>query len=220
ELVALGREHDLPVMEDLGSGSLVDLTPHGFPPETHAASRVATGVDLVCFSGDKLLGGPQAGLALGRRAVIDAMRANPLARALRLDAMTLAALDWTLDAMLEGRAEEALPALAQLLASTSEIEARAAALADRVRAEAPAASIQLVADRAPVGGGSLPGFELESRVLEMRGRHSPEETLRRLRQWSTPIVARVRDDAVCVDVRTVFEDEMDDLADALASVLR
>ncbi len=220
ELVALGRERGLPVMEDLGSGTLVDLGAHGFPPETNVAARVATGVDLVCFSGDKLMGGPQAGLALGRREAIDAMRSDPLARALRLDAMTLAALDWTLDALLEGRAEAALPGLAQLLATPEALEARARALADRVASAVPDASLAIIDDRAPVGGGSLPGFDLASRVLEVRGPTPADEIARRLREQPTPVIARVREDAVRVDVRTVFEDEMELLADALVASLR
>ncbi len=219
ELVALGRAHGLPVMEDLGSGTLFDLTPHGFPLETSVAARVATGVDVVCFSGDKLMGGPQAGLALGRRTVIDAMRADPLARALRLDAMTLAALDWTLDAMLEGRAEQALPAVAQLLAAPDALDRRARALAGRVGDARPEVSIEVIDDRAPVGGGSLPGFELTSRVLEVRGGPPADELARRLRARSTPVVARVRDDALRVDLRTVFEDEVETLIDALVDAL-
>ena len=101
-LVEIGARHGVPVMEDLGSASLVDLAPQGFPEESYAPSRLALGPDLICFSGDKLMGGPQAGLVLGREDAVQAMRSNPLARALRADKMTLAALDWTLCALLEG----------------------------------------------------------------------------------------------------------------------
>jgi len=219
DLVALGREHGVPVMEDLGSGSLVDLGPHGFPDACHAEKRVATGADVVCFSGDKLAGGPQAGIAVGRRGVIDAMRSNPLARALRLDAMTVAALDWTLDTMLDGRAETELPALAQLLASPEALEARTRALADRVCAAAPGARLEMLAERAPVGGGSLPGFELEACVLQVKSERSADQIVSRLRGSSPPIIARVRDGAVRIDVRTVFDDEMDHLVDALVAAL-
>lgn len=220
ELVALGRERGVPVMEDLGSGSLVDLAAYGFPDESHVARHVATGVDLVCFSGDKLLGGPQAGIAVGGRRVIDAMRTNALARALRLDVMTVAALDWSLAAMLDGRAETDLPALAQLLASPEVLEARTQRLADRLRHAAPGVSLEVVAEKAPVGGGSLPGFELETRALRIESRRSADDMAQRLRQAPTPVIARVRDGALVVDLRGVFDDELDALLDALTHAVR
>ncbi|MCH2184852.1 L-seryl-tRNA(Sec) selenium transferase [Myxococcota bacterium] len=208
-LVEIGARHGVPVMEDLGSASLLDLTPHGFPEEAYAPARLALGPDLICFSGDKLMGGPQAGLVLGSAEVVQAMRSNPLARALRADKMTLAALDWTLCALLEGRGPEALPLLRQLLAAPESIEARAKALrarlADGIPAEA--ASLGVHRERVPVGGGSLPGFELESWAVVIRADCGAEALAARLRAAPVPVVARVREEAVWIDLRTVEPEE-------------
>jgi L-seryl-tRNA(Ser) seleniumtransferase len=206
ELAALGRARGLPVLEDLGSGTLVAIP--GLPPEAHAPARLGLGADLVCFSGDKLLGGPQAGIVLGRRSAIAAMRQSPLARALRLDKLSLAALDWTLAAWLEGRAEREIPALRQLLAPAEEIAERARALAERVaRAAGGAARVEVVRARSPVGGGSLPGFELDSCAVALELASGAETFAARLRAGEVPVVARVRDGRVEIDVRTLLEGE-------------
>ncbi len=224
ELVSIGRAHAIPVVEDLGSGTLIDLSAHGFPAEAFVPSRLRAGADLVCFSGDKLLGGPQAGILLGTRRSVDVVRENPLARALRLDKMSLAALDWTLTAYLEGRAEAEIPVLRQLLASPDELEVRARRLAGRL-AEVleDAACVTVERDRAPVGGGSLPGFELDTWVVAVRGRPGSSGATRRaaaLRAAKTPILTRVRDDAVLVDLRTLAVEEIALVESALAEALR
>lgn len=229
ELVAIGARHGLPVMEDLGSGTLVDLVPHGFPADSFVPSRLRAGPDLVCFSGDKLLGGPQAGILLGRSAVIDRVRENPLARALRLDKMSLAALDWVLDAYLAGRAETDIPVVRQLLETPASLERRARALAAQLDAALAAVMSELgietavEADRAPVGGGSLPGFELETRVVAVRGvgEGSAFRATRAaavLREASTPVLTRVRDDALVFDLRTLDDDAAMQLAKTVAEV--
>jgi len=162
ELVRIGRDAGIPVMEDLGSASLLDLTKRGFPAEVYAPSRVALGADVVCFSGDKLLGGPQAGILLGTHAAIERMRSNPLARALRLDKLSLAALDWTLTAYLEGRAESEIPVVGQLLASPEALEQRAHCLANRLAEDAILFDLRTVRDadvdglEAAVVGAFLP----------------------------------------------------------------
>jgi L-seryl-tRNA(Ser) seleniumtransferase len=206
ELAALGRARGLPVLEDLGSATLVDLP--GLPAEAYAPARLGLGADLVCFSGDKLLGGPQAGIVLGRRAAVEAMRRSPLARALRLDKLSLAALDWTLAACLEGRAEREIPALRQLLAGPEELAARARRLAARLApALAGAATLEVEPERSPVGGGSLPGFELEGHVVALAVEGGAEGFAARLRQAPVPVLARVRDERVVIDVRTLLEGE-------------
>jgi L-seryl-tRNA(Ser) seleniumtransferase len=217
ELVAIGRRHELPVMEDLGSGTLLDLTSRGFPPEAFAPSRIALGADLVCFSGDKLLGGPQAGILLGTHPAIDAMRSNPLARALRPDKLCLAALDWTLDAYLEGRAETDIPVVRQLLARPEDLERRARALADRVRELVKdAARVDVEPDRAPVGGGSLPDFELDTWVVALRPRGGAAAVAAALREAAVPVLTRVRDEAVLFDLRTLGEADVALVEAALA----
>src|SRR4030095_17142641 len=133
ELAALAERNGLPLAEDLGSGTLIDLTRHGFPEEVFAPGRLARGAGAVCFSGDKLLGGPQAGIILTRDAALaDRLRRHPLARALRMDKLSLAALDWTLSAYLERRAEREIPVLRQLLAPSDALRRRAADLAERL----------------------------------------------------------------------------------------
>jgi L-seryl-tRNA(Ser) seleniumtransferase len=219
-LVEIGREAGVPVVEDLGSGTLVDLRPRGLPPESFAPARLASGVDLVCFSGDKLLGGPQAGVVLGRGEAVRCLRRNPLARALRLDKMTLAALDWTLRAVAEGRAEQEIPTLRQLAEPLAAVEKRAQELLVRIR-EAVGARIaaELEQTRAPVGGGSLPGFELPSRAVTLRGSMGAEQLCRALRSGPVPVLARVRDDRVQLDARTLLPGDEDVVVSALRRAL-
>jgi L-seryl-tRNA(Ser) seleniumtransferase len=205
ELAALGRARGLPVLEDLGSATLVELP--GLPAEAYAPARLRLGADLVCFSGDKLLGGPQAGIVLGRRGAVEAMRRSPLARALRLDKLSLAALDWTLAACLEGRAGREIPALRQLLAAPEELAARARRLAARLGPVVGAAAVQVAPERSPVGGGSLPGFELDGCVVRLAVAGGAEGFAARLREAPVPVLARVRDERVVIDVRTLLEGE-------------
>jgi L-seryl-tRNA(Ser) seleniumtransferase len=215
-LAALGRQRGVPVIEDLGSATLVDLRAHGLPPESFAPARLASGVDLVCFSGDKLLGGPQAGLVLGRAEAVRALRKSPLARALRLDKLSLAALDATLRLLLAGRAAE-LPTLRMLL-EPAPVE-RAEALAGRLRKSAPRGlEVAAVATRAPVGGGSLPGFELPSAAVALSAPLGAEALARALRAAAVPVIARVAEGRVLLDARTLLPGDEDDIEAALAAL--
>jgi L-seryl-tRNA(Ser) seleniumtransferase len=220
ELVEIGRLHGLTVVEDLGSGKLVDVPSHGLPLEAHAPSRAALGADIVCFSGDKLLGGPQAGLLIGGADVVAQLRSNPLARALRLDKMSIAALDWTLSALLDGRERE-IPVVAQLLEEPAAIAIRAERLAEVLRRVAKErAEIVVETDRAPVGGGSLPGFMLDTSAVVLRGTTLSADALASaLREAPTPVVARVRDDAVLLDLRTLREADTAAVEDSLRRAL-
>ncbi len=224
ELVEIGKARGLPVVEDLGAGTLLDLTDRGLARDVYAPARVQLGADLVCFSGDKLVGGPQAGIILGRAEPIEAICANPLARALRLDKMTLAALDWTLAAMLDGRAESEIPVLAMMLDSADAIESRAHALYERVASYADdEIRVAVEKDSVPIGGGSLPGIEFESwmvSVASTKPGRSADVIMRRLREFETPVLARVRDGAVCLDLRTVRNEDFEVAARALEAALR
>lgn len=223
-LVEIGHAHDLPVIEDLGAGTLLDLTDRGLPRDAYAPGRLQLGADLVCFSGDKLLGGPQAGIILGNASTLEAIRSNPLARALRLDKMTIAALDWTLNAMLDGRAEQAVPLLEMMLASGEQIEARARRLFERVEGlTRDEIQLSLEKDCVPVGGGSLPGLELESWVVAIRSSKpglSVDRIARKLREAEPPVLARVRDGALCIDLRTLREADLQFVAKALGAAVR
>jgi L-seryl-tRNA(Ser) seleniumtransferase len=218
-LAALGAECGVPVVEDLGSGTLLDLRALGLPEASFAPGRLAAGADLLCFSGDKLLGGPQAGILLGRAALVARARSNPLARALRLDKLSLAALDATLRAQLEGRAAE-LPLLRQLGEPAEALEARACALAERLgKAARGRLAVALVPVRSPVGGGSLPGFELDSWAVELRSRRGADALAAALRGARVPVLARTRGEALLLDVRTLLPGDAEDCEAALATVL-
>ncbi len=222
ELVAIGHAQGVPVVEDLGSGSLVDLTAHGLPPETHAPSRLATGVDLVCFSGDKLLGGPQAGLVLGGAEAVAALRRHPLARALRLDKLSLAALDWTLAALLDGRSDE-IPTLRMIAEPLADVEARARELAKRLGEVARgvgARGVEFAVEpsQSTVGGGSIPGFEIPSAAVAIRGR-PPQKLAAALRAAPVPVIGRVADQALWLDARTLLPGDLEALEGALRAAL-
>ena len=221
QLSELARSRGLPLLEDLGSGTLVDLTGEGLPQETFVPARLRRGADLVCFSGDKLLGGPQAGILLGGADAIEKARRNPLARALRLDKMNLAALDWTLAALLDGRARKDLPTLRQLLEAPDQLEGRARRLAQRLKSQLDdSVVIAVEKDRNQVGGGSLPAYFLETWVVSLSGATGAHNRIASLRAGSRPVIARVRDDTVLLDLRTLEENEMDVLEDMVVAAFR
>jgi L-seryl-tRNA(Ser) seleniumtransferase len=221
ELAEIGDRHGLPVVEDLGSGTLVDLTGHGLPPESFAPGRLRQGASLVCFSGDKLVGGPQAGIVLATRSEpIQAMRRNPLFRALRLDKLALAALDWTLAAHLDGRAEREVPVIRQLVTTREELEPKARALAARLASLAPDLRVSVEPDASLAGGGSLPGFVLESVVVVVRAPAGAERIAAGLRRHVPPVLARIRDGALVLDPRTLEPGDEKDVEEALRGALR
>ena len=215
ELVAIGAEHGVPVVEDLGSGSLLDLSSVGVPLEAFVPSRLQMGPDLVCFSGDKLFGGPQAGLILGKKNSIALMKQNPLARALRLDKMALAALDFTLSCMLDGSAPEKIPVLRQLKLSQADHEVRTRNWMESLQSAAEARNIsvtlEMVEEDVPVGGGSLPGFGIKSCALAIQSERSADDLSARLRGAPVPILSRIRDRKTMIDLRAVSEEEEEDL---------
>jgi L-seryl-tRNA(Ser) seleniumtransferase len=208
ELAPLAREHGLPLIEDRGSGTIVDLSRYGIP-EPEVQRGLDDGADLVLFSGDKLLGGPQAGVAIGRRDLIERMRTSPLARALRVDKLTLAALHVTLRTLLEGRID-ALPVLAMLTADASELEARAERLAKSLTLPC-----SVVAQGSLVGGGALPDFELPGYAVRVETGRSTQKLAARLRESDPPILVRIHRDALLLDMRTLTDDEAVQVAAAL-----
>ncbi|MEZ4332049.1 MAG: L-seryl-tRNA(Sec) selenium transferase [Myxococcota bacterium] len=219
-LAALAHAHGLPLLEDLGSGTLVDLSAHGLPPEAYAPARLALGVDLVCLSGDKLMGGPQAGILLGRRDLIEAMRRNPLARALRVDKLVIAALDATLDLLLEPARAERVPVVAALTAGEGVLRERAGRLAKALEAVVPPPyACTLEPSEGAVGGGSLPELALPGVAVVMRG-PSLQRLVERLRRAPVPVVARIADDALRLDVRTVVDAEIAVIVEAFTLAFR
>jgi len=203
ELVALGRKYNVPVMEDLGSGELFDLRQVGVHGEPMIADSLRAGVDVVTYSGDKLLGGPQAGLVSGDRELVAKLRSNPLFRALRVDKMFYAALEATLLAYLR-EDYDSIPALHMLRVTEEDLQHRAEHIARQLRISSPQLEIEVVESRSVLGGGAAPGSTLPSRALAVRsGGLSSDDLLGRLRQWAMPIIARVEDQRVLLDLRTV-----------------
>ena len=206
ELVEIGQEQGLPVMEDLGAGALIEMERYGLPREPLVAARVAAGAGLVTFSGDKLLGGPQAGLIVGRRELVARLKANPLRRALRCDKLTLAALAATLRLYLRSPNLEAeLPTLRLLRRTPAELEHAAetarALLAERLGADF---TIEIVASASEVGSGALPAEEIESRALRITSRtESADAIAARFRAGRPPVIGRITDGAFQLDLRTV-----------------
>ena len=219
ELSALGRKHGIPVMEDLGSGELFDLREVGIHGEPMIVDSLRAGIDVVTYSGDKLLGGPQAGLISGTPELVKKVRSNPLFRALRVDKMFYAALEATLLAYLR-EDFDAIPTLRMMRVSEDELQRRAESIATQLRSDAPAVEVEVVESRAPLGGGSAPGATLPSRAVAVTCTAlSPDVMLQRLLQWAMPVVARVENDRVLLDLRTVEPEQDAVILLALAKVI-
>jgi L-seryl-tRNA(Ser) seleniumtransferase len=203
ELSALARKRGVPLMEDLGSGDIFDLRTVGVRGEPTIAASLHAGVDIVTFSGDKLLGGPQAGLITGKPEVVKKVRKNPLFRALRVDKMFYAALEATLLAYLR-EDYDAIPALRMMRLTEEQIGERAEHLMRKLHVSTPRLNVEVVKTQSVIGGGSAPGATLPSRALAISSPDlSADEIARRLRAGATPIVARVEDGRVQLDLRTV-----------------
>ena len=221
EMVELARGLSVPLVEDLGSGCLVDLTPFGIAEEPIAQQSLAAGVDLVCFSGDKLLGGPQAGIIAGKRTLVDLIRRDPLMRTYRVEKLIYGALEATLACYCRGRAFEEIPVLKMLSMPQPELRQRARRFQRRLRASAPeGAKASLVEGQSVVGGGSCPGANLPTTLIALESeRYGPNEVASRLRRQTPPVIVRVEDDNALVDLRTVFPSQEPLLLEALRKAL-
>jgi len=221
ELVALARSRNLPLMEDLGSGALFDLRSVGVNGEPGVLDSLRAGVDIVTYSGDKLLGGPQAGLISGRADLVARMRSNSLFRALRVDKLTYAALEATLLAYVK-RDHDAVPVLRMMRLSKDEITRRAEAIAVQVQtAQAKPAKLKmgLCDGESVIGGGAAPSAVLPTRLIALNHANlSADELSARLRASDPPIIARVEQGRVLLDLRTVFPEQDTNLTIALASL--
>jgi L-seryl-tRNA(Ser) seleniumtransferase len=201
----------LPVIADVGSGALLSL---GEEPRVQGALR--DGADLVIFSGDKLLGGPQAGIAVGAGRWISAMRNHPLVRALRADKLCLAALESTLNSYVDGTAEEEIPTLLMLRAKAPELEDRANRLAEDLRRNAAGFAVDVAPSVARSGGGTLPAYEIPSFAVRLGGT-DPEALAGRLRSAEPPVVGRVREGRLWLDVRTLLPGDEEAVIEALSN---
>jgi L-seryl-tRNA(Ser) seleniumtransferase len=219
ELAGLARQHHVPLLEDLGSGSLVDLARFGIRDEPPAGASLKAGVDVVTFSGDKLLGGPQAGILTGKREPLERIRRNPVFRAVRVDKLTIAALEATVAIYLRGDLNE-IPALRMIQISPADMARRAARLAERI-AENPGMSVKVQQGESVVGGGSTPGQSLPTSLVAVSHmRRSAQDLESELRHNAPPIIARVERDQVVLDLRTVFEEQEEEIIKALGRLGR
>jgi L-seryl-tRNA(Ser) seleniumtransferase len=219
DVAALGKRRGVPVLLDQGSGNLLDLRPYGIADEPSVSEALAAGADVVAFSGDKLLGGPQAGLLVGRPDLIRAMRDNPVSRAVRVDKATAAALEATLVEHARGRATETIPALRMLALGRAAIGERARRLRDRVAERAgPGLTIELREGVSVLGGGSAPAGGLPTVLLAVCSQGEGARRLEeRLRSHATPVIARIEAGRVLLDLRTVLEEQEPDVEEALVA---
>jgi L-seryl-tRNA(Ser) seleniumtransferase len=204
-------------MEDLGSGCLIDLSTKSIRDEPTATASLKAGVDVVTFSGDKLLGGPQAGILAGKRELLERIRKNPLFRALRVDKLIIAALEATISLYLQGKTDD-VPALRMINLPVEAIRRRATGLAGKISA-LPRFSVRVRDGESVIGGGSTPAQSLPTALLAVtHSSHSAQELEQLLRRNSPPVIARVEEDALLLDLRTVFEDQDEELFEALDAI--
>ncbi len=219
DLSTLAHQHNLLVMNDLGSGCLLTSETYGLTHEPTPQESIAAGADVVCFSGDKLLGGPQAGILIGKASVIARLAKHPLMRAVRIDKMTLAALETTLRHYQRGQAETHIPIWRMISTHPEKISRRATQWVTHLQEHGIAARIQR--GESTIGGGSLPGETLPTTLVALDAARIPlslEELAKKLRLHTTPIIVRIAKNALLLDPRTVFEEQDDLVLQALVAV--
>jgi L-seryl-tRNA(Ser) seleniumtransferase len=220
ELAGLAHARGLLIMEDLGSGCLIASERYDLAHEPMPQESIAAGADVVCFSGDKLLGGPQAGIIVGKADALARIAKHPLMRAVRIDKLTLAALEATLRHYQRGEAEMQIPTWRMIGMPAAKVASRAASMAQRLNAQGIAVRAQR--GESTVGGGSLPGETLPTTLLALDAAQAPcplDELAKRLRLHSTPVVARILRDALLLDPRTVLEEQDGEVVRAVAEVV-
>ena len=221
ELKEIAKEHGIPIIEDLGSGALVDLSRYGISHEPMVQEAICGGADVVCFSGDKLLGGPQAGIIVGRKCYIDKMKKAPLTRALRVDKFTTAALEMTLEEYLsEERAMQKIPVLKMISEMPDTVKQRAQKLKSRLEQQKLPAQIVLEACESQIGGGALPLEKISSTAVAIRSEIcSASEMEKRMRALATPIIGRMINGVWAMDMRTIEEEKIPYIVDCIQNVL-
>mgnify|MGYP000902250320 FL=1 len=222
ELCKLGREKDIPVIEDIGSGVLIDLSKYGLEYEPTVQDSIKAGVDVVSFSGDKLLGGPQAGIIVGKKKYIDKMKKNPLTRAFRIDKFTATILEMIFHEYLnEEDAIKNIPVLSLITKDLKEIEKNANALFNKIENLENVADINVEDTFSQIGGGSLPAERIKSKSVTIMPKNISTQSLEaKLRAGKNPVVGRISEEKLILDMRTVLEDEIDILAQKLIDILK
>jgi len=221
ELGGLAHDRGLILYEDAGSGALIDLAEHAITGEPIIRASIEAGADVVSFSGDKLLGGPQAGLIVGRAELVERMRSHPLYRALRADKLRIAALEATLDAYVRGASASEVPVHRYIASSYGEIEGRAKALVERLRGSKPNGDLQIetIEGESAIGGGSAPTSPLKTSLIFLTHSHLTANQIEsQLRRTNPPVIARIIEDCVVLDLRTVALSEEPELEQAVLSL--
>ena len=221
ELMPIAKEHDIPVIEDLGSGVLIDLSKYGLTYEPTVQEPVAKGADVVCFSGDKLFGGPQAGIIVGKKKYIDMMKKNQLTRALRIDKFTAAALELVLQEYLsEEQAVQHIPVLRMITEPLDEVARRARSLARTIRSTDIPAKVDVVSCESQIGGGSLPMERIPSMAVAIRPKYESVAALEdQMRHLTVPMIPRTVNDTIMLDVRTIETEDFKLIAAELQELL-
>ena len=222
ELCKLGREKDIPVIEDIGSGVLIDLSKYGLEYEPTVQDSIKAGVDVVSFSGDKLLGGPQAGIIVGKKKYIDKMKKNPLTRAFRIDKFTATILEMIFHEYLnEEDAIKNIPVLSLITKDLKEIEKNTNDLFNKIEKLKDVAGINVEDTLSQIGGGSLPAERIKSKSVTIMPKNISTQSLEaKLRAGKNPVVGRISEEKLILDMRTVLEDEIDILAQKLIDILK
>jgi len=223
ELVDLGQKYQIPVMEDLGSGTFIDFSKYGLIKEPTVQESVAAGTDIITFSGDKLLGGPQAGIIVGKQEIIDKIKSNPLTRALRIDKLTLAALETTLHCYRDlEKAADTIPTLQMLTRPFQHIQAQAKQLGTMLENIGdPKISVQTADISSTAGGGALPLLNLPSKGVGVKiDKISANAIETYMRQYEIPIIGRIEEDIFIMDLRTVQDNELVIIKDAFENLLK
>lgn len=220
QLVELKNKHDgIIFYEDLGSGALFDFRQYNVGDEPVVSKVLKAGVDIVSFSGDKLLGGPQAGIIAGKKEFIDKLKKHQLARVLRVDKMTFAALEGTLKAYENGTETMEIPTVRDILASKESVEHKATSFIEKVEKKCTSFSCQLIDEVSQIGGGTMPTEEIETKAVALVSKqHSVSQLSEELRKFKPAIITRTKDNHVIIDFRTISMDEMDVIADALQEI--
>lgn len=221
KLVSLGKKHGIPVAYDLGSGCLIDLKKYGIYDEPSVREIVNSGIDIVSFSGDKLLGGPQGGIIAGKKQYIEKIQKNPLARALRIDKLTIAAFEATLMEYLDIEAAiKNIPVLAMLFQPIQDISARAEKIASGIKKTGPGEDVRVIEDFSKAGGGSLPETVFHTHAVSIKpSRITVNQLEERLRRGSPPVIGRIKTETLLLDARTIRESEIETVIQAVRSAL-
>ncbi|MFA8438576.1 L-seryl-tRNA(Sec) selenium transferase [Pueribacillus sp. YX66] len=219
ELIHVSKEHNIPIYEDLGSGTLFNFTEQNIGTEPTVQEKINTGIDILSFSGDKLLGGPQAGIIVGKKQYIEKLKKHPLARVLRVDKFTLAGLEATLKSYIKGQERSEIPTIRDLLEQSETILKKANNFVEKMNAEQTSFRCKVESDTSKVGGGTMPDVEIDTFVVNVKHpSYTSAELAARLRNYYIPIIVRVKNDAVLVDFRTVQSEEVNIVIEAFLHI--